>query len=92
MEYSWPGQSLPIRFQTSDLDGQAPSPPLPPPLQVQYHAAKKGSASSPRVEGLLRDLERDVERRERFLRECARMVGAFPELEEEVRKIYHGPT
>ena len=57
---------------------------------MQYHAAKKGSASSPRVEGLLRDLERDVERRERFLRECARMVGAFPELEEEVRKICHG--
>ena len=72
-----------------------------------------------RVEGLLKDLERDVERRERFLRfwwslpinivvalidlcqeilrmndasficfllrECGRMVGAFPELEEEVR-------
>merc|ERR1719192_1943005 len=33
---------------------------------------------------LLKDLERDVERRERFLRECGRMVGAFPELEEEV--------
>ena len=42
------------------------------------------------MEGLLRDLERDVERRERFLRECARMVGAFPELEEEVRKICQG--
>ena len=63
-----------------------------------------------RVEALLKDLERDVERRERFLRfihtasclikilhwdltemfdlwldrECGRMVGAFPELEEEV--------
>jgi len=53
-------------------------------IQVQYHAAKKKDGSSPRVETLLKDLERDVERRERFLRECGRMVGAFPEIEEEV--------
>jgi hypothetical protein len=37
------------------------------------------------VELQLRELQGDVERRERFLRECGRMVGAFPELEEEVR-------
>ena len=53
-------------------------------IQVQYHADKRREAASPRVEALLRDLERDVERRERFLRECGRMVGGFPELEEEV--------
>lgn len=53
-------------------------------IQVQYHAAKKKEGSSPRVESLLKDLEKDVERRERFLRECGRMVGAFPEIEEEV--------
>eukprot|EP00092_Neocalanus_flemingeri_P061388 GFUD01073791.1.p1 GENE.GFUD01073791.1~~GFUD01073791.1.p1 ORF type:complete len:410 (-),score=64.44 GFUD01073791.1:219-1448(-) len=53
-------------------------------IQVQYHAAKKKEGSSPRVEALLKDLEKDVERRERFLRECGRMVGAFPEIEEEV--------
>ena len=53
-------------------------------LQVQYHAAKKKEGSSPRVESLLKDLEKDVERRERFLRECGRMVGSFPEIEEEV--------
>jgi len=53
-------------------------------IQVQYHAAKKKEDSSPRVESLLKDLEKDVERRERFLRECGRMVGAFPEIEEEV--------
>ena len=61
-----------------------------------------------RVETLLKDLERDVERRERFLRfpfcqifsnclkylicdlgrECGRMVGAFPELEEEVNQLF----
>ena len=33
---------------------------------------------------MLRDLEKDVESRERFLRECGRMVGCYPELEEEV--------
>jgi len=53
-------------------------------IQVQYHADKRREGASPRVESLLRDLERDVERRERFLRECARMVGSYPELEEEV--------
>ena len=53
-------------------------------LQVQYHAAKKKEGTSPRVESLLKDLEKDVEKRERFLRECGRMVGAFPEIEEEV--------
>jgi len=53
-------------------------------IQVQYHAAKKKEGSSPRVDSLLKDLEKDVERRERFLRECGRMVGAFPEIEEEV--------
>ena len=53
-------------------------------IQVQYHAAKKKEGSSPRVESLLKDLEKDVERRERFLRECGRMVGSFPEIEEEV--------
>ena len=53
-------------------------------IQVQYHADKRSEGASPRVEALLRDLERDVERRERFLRECARMVASFPELEEEV--------
>jgi hypothetical protein len=45
---------------------------------------KDGGRLSSRVESLLRDLERDVARRERFLRECGRMVGANPELEEEV--------
>jgi len=54
-------------------------------IQVQYHADKKKEGASPRVESLLRDLEKDVEKRERFLRECGRMVGAYPELEEEVR-------
>ena len=53
-------------------------------IQVQYHADKRREGASPRVEALLRALERDVERRERFLRECGRMVGGFPELEEEV--------
>ena len=53
-------------------------------LQVQYHTSKKIPTSSACVEGMLRDLQRDVERREHFLRECGRMVGAFPELEEEV--------
>jgi hypothetical protein len=53
--------------------------------QVQYHLAKKRDGRlSARVETLLRDLERDVARRERFLRECARMVGAAPHLEQEV--------
>ena len=57
---------------------------------MQYHTAKRrsggesGGRLSARVESLLRDLERDVARRERFLRECGRMVGAAPELEEEV--------
>jgi hypothetical protein len=54
-------------------------------VQVQYHLAKKRDGRlSARVETLLRDLERDVARRERFLRECARMVGAAPHLEQEV--------
>ncbi len=54
-------------------------------MQVQYHLAKKRDGRlSARVETLLRDLERDVARRERFLRECARMVGAAPHLEQEV--------
>ena len=54
-------------------------------IQVQYHADKKSNGSSARLEVMLRDLEKDVERRERFLRECGRMVGSYPELEEEVR-------
>ena len=49
---------------------------------MEYHSA--GGREGGRVEGLLRGLERDVERRERFLRECGRMVGVCPELEEEV--------
>ncbi|XP_023326043.1 nesprin-1 [Eurytemora carolleeae] len=53
-------------------------------IQVQYHAGKKKEGNSPRVEGLLKDLERDVQRRERFLRECGRMVRVHPELEGEV--------
>ena len=53
-------------------------------MQVQYHADKRREAASPRVEALLRELERDVERRERFLRETGRLVTSFPELEEEV--------
>ena len=54
-------------------------------IQVEHHAIKKSGGSSARVESQLRELEKDVERRERFLRECGRMVGSYPELEEEVR-------
>ena len=58
-------------------------------IQVEYHSGhtrhRKTPGSSARVEVMLRELERDVERRERFLRETARMVASFPELEEEVR-------
>ena len=54
-------------------------------IQVEYHGHKKTPGNSARVELMLRELEKDVERRERFLRECGRMVGSFPELEEEVR-------
>ena len=54
-------------------------------IQVLYHSGKRNTGSLARVEVMLRELEKDVERRERFLRECGRMVGCYPELEEEVR-------
>ena len=54
-------------------------------IQVLYHSGKRNTGSLARVEVMLRELEKDVERRERFLRECGRMVGSYPELEEEVR-------
>jgi len=53
-------------------------------IQVQYHTSKKMGCFTPPVDSLLKDLEMAVEKREHFLRECGRMVGAFPELEEEV--------
>ena len=58
-------------------------------IQVEYHShhshhSQQGQKAA-RVEVMLRELEKDVERRERFLRECGRMVGSYPELEEEVR-------
>ena len=59
-------------------------------IQVEYHSnhsshSSQGHKVTARVEVMLRELEKDVERRERFLRECGRMVGSYPELEEEVR-------
>jgi len=53
-------------------------------IQVQYHSAKKAEGSSPKVENLLKNLDRDVETREHFLRESSRMVTAYSELDEEV--------
>ena len=38
------------------------------PLQVQYHDGKKKEGCSPRVEGYLKELEKDIHKRERFLR------------------------
>ena len=37
-------------------------------FQVQYHDGKKKEGSSPRVEGYLKELEKDIHKRERFLR------------------------